>query len=223
MRSFDDIYELALDRHGDALETLVEVAVLDADALAAIPDDRWLAQMAQRIFAAGFVWRVVENKWPGFEEAFEGFVPAVVADYGADEIGKLVQDTRIVRNGQKIQATVANAQFILDVAGEHGSFGRWVADWPDDDLIGLWATLAKRGSRLGGMTGPYMLRFMGKDSFLFSGDVVARLIAEGIVAKKPTSKRDLKHVQEVFSGWKRESGRSFGAISRVLAASIDAG
>ena len=44
-------------------------------ALAKLGDDRVLADMAERIFSAGFVWSVIENKWPGFEEAFLGFNP----------------------------------------------------------------------------------------------------------------------------------------------------
>ncbi|MCO4743828.1 MAG: DNA-3-methyladenine glycosylase I [Proteobacteria bacterium] len=223
MRSFDEIYDFAVDRHGeDSVEARADVEVRAGVELAAIPDHRWLSQMAQRIFSAGFVWSVVEKKWPGFEEAFEGFEPDVLVTYGTEELARLQQDTRIIRNGQKIQATLANAHFVQEIAAEHGSFGRWVAEWPEHDMVGLWAALAKRGSRLGGMSGPMMLRFLGRDTFILSGDVVARLVAEGIVSKKPTSKRDLQRVQEAFSHWRAESGRSFGAISRVLAASIDA-
>ena len=48
----------------------------DSKALAALKDDRVLAEMAKRVFSAGFAWRVIEAKWPGFEEAFLGFAPA---------------------------------------------------------------------------------------------------------------------------------------------------
>ena len=74
MRSFAEIYEIASERKGgeEALEALLGPAS-SAQELAKIPDDRWLAKMAQCIFNAGFNWKVVEAKWPGFEEAFEGF------------------------------------------------------------------------------------------------------------------------------------------------------
>src|SRR2546423_778984 len=45
----------------------------DNAAVAEIADDRILSVMAERVFAAGFVWRVIEQKWPGFEEAFLHF------------------------------------------------------------------------------------------------------------------------------------------------------
>jgi 3-methyladenine DNA glycosylase Tag len=47
----------------------------DAAALAALSDDRVLAEMAKRVFSAGFAWSVIETKWPGFEAAFLGFTP----------------------------------------------------------------------------------------------------------------------------------------------------
>src|SRR3546814_7821530 len=48
---------------------------LDNKKLAKLKDDRVLADMAKRVFSAGFVWSVIENKWDGFEAAFLGFEP----------------------------------------------------------------------------------------------------------------------------------------------------
>ena len=193
------------------------------DDLARIPDDRWLSMMAKCLFQAGFHWKVIEAKWPGFETAFEGFNPARVSFYGYEEIDRLVSDTAIVRNGAKIMAVVENARFLVDLAAEHGSAAKFFADWPADDFIGLMDVLAKRGSRLGGATGQRALRWMGKSSYILSGDVIARLIAEGVVAKAPASKRDLAAVQAAFNTWRGQSGRSLTEISRVLSMSVGAG
>src|SRR5437868_9129430 len=48
-------------------------------ALAKTPDGFLLSLLAKQIFRAGFVWKIVEHKWPGTEEAFAGFEPEVVA------------------------------------------------------------------------------------------------------------------------------------------------
>lgn len=66
------------------------------------------------------------------------------------------------------------------------------------------------------------MRFMGKESFVLSKDVVARLIVEGVIDKAPTSKKAMKDVQAAFNTWKAQSGRTLTEISRVLAQSIDA-
>jgi hypothetical protein len=63
---------------------------------------------------------------------------------------------------------------------------------------------------------------MGVDGFMLSPDVVARLIAEGVVTRVPTARRDMAAVQDAFNTWAAQSGRSVTEISQVLAASIDA-
>src|SRR5579862_2726675 len=118
-------------------------------AVAKIPDDRILADMAERIFSAGFVWSVIDKKWPGFEEAFLGFNPKRLLFQPAEYWEKLVSDTRIVRHPGKIKAVRENAKFVLDIAREHGSFGKFLAAWPADDQVGLLDLLGKRGTRLG--------------------------------------------------------------------------
>ncbi len=223
MQSFEEIWEIAAGRKGGdkELETLMP-RVDSPKVLRKIPDDRWLAAMTKRIFQAGFVWKVIENKWDGFEEAFWGFDPGRVALMSDEDLDALVSDTRIIRNGQKITATQANAAFVCDLAREHGSAGPFFAEWPDEDFVGLLDVLKKRGKRLGGMTGPVFLRSMGKDSFIINDDVSAALIRAGVVDKKPTSKTALAKVQAAFNEWSQQSGRPMAQVSRTLACSIGA-
>jgi 3-methyladenine DNA glycosylase Tag len=219
---FAEIRRRAETRKGGAaalLKLLPEIA--GNAALAKTPDDRILAQMTQRIFSAGFVWSVVEAKWPGFEAAFEGFDPNRLA-FEPDEFwDALASDARIVRNGAKIAAVRANAAFVSRVSGEKGGFGGFLAHWPAGDQIGLMDFLAKNGARLGGMTGQYFLRFIGWDAFMLSRDVVAALRDAGVeISEKATSKRDLAAAQAAFSGWARETGLSYTQLSRICAMSI---
>ena len=189
-------------------------------ALAKIPDDRVLADMAERIFSAGFVWSVIEAKWPGFEEAFLGFNPKRLLFQPAEFWEKLVSDTRIVRHPGKIKAVRENAKFVLDIAKEHGSFGKFLANWPADDQVGLMDVLAKRGTRLGGFSGQYFLRFLGWDAFVLSGHVLLCLRDSGVAIGSGTSKKDLKAAQAQFNAWREESGLPVAHISRICALSI---
>lgn len=217
MRSFDEILAIAASRKAGRDNVLAGFpAVKTADELAAIPGDRWLATMARGIFQAGISWKVVDAKWPGIEDAFYGFDVGRVSMMDDGWFDALVSDTRVIRSGPKIAAIRENAAFIRRV----GDFGRKVGDWPASDFAGLCDWLAKEGSRLGGSTGPYMLRFMGKDGWILSRDVVARLVAEGVVDGPPTSRRAMAAVQAAFSGWQAECGLPLTAISRVLAQSI---
>lgn len=219
--TFQPILDKAIANKGglSALEEILPVAKSVGE-LRAIADDRWLSQMTKRIFQAGFVWSVVENKWDGFEAAFEGFEPRRLAMYADEEFDRLMADTGIIRNGAKIRSALDNARFLVDLAEEHGSASVFFADWPDSDYIDLLDLLKKRGSRLGGNTGQYLLRFMGKPAFVFSNDVVAALIREGVVDKAPTSKGARKAVQAAFNQWNEETGRDHSQLSRILAASV---
>jgi len=222
MEDFETIWERAAERHGGeaALKKRL-MKVKSKKQLSAIPDDRWLSEMTKRVFQAGFVWKVIEAKWEGFEEAFKGFNPKRVAAFSDDDIDALLKDTRIVRNGQKIMAARDNAIFVCELAKEHGSAGKFFANWPDDDFIGLVDVMKKRGSRLGGATGQMVLRFMGRQAFMLRPDVSAALIRAGVVDKTPTSKKDLAAVQAAFNEWSKQSGRGLTHISQTLAMSID--
>ena len=223
MRSFQTIFEqaAAFRGGGDALETLLSQSVPKSPAeLTKIPDDRWLATMTKCVFQAGFSWKVIESKWPGFEEAFEGFNVPRWAMAPDEDLDRLTSDTRIVRNGQKIRTVRENAIFLNELAREHGSAAKVFAEWPSDDFIGLLDLLKKRGSRLGGATAQYFLRFIGRDSYILSRDVTAALIRDGVIEKEPTSKGAQKKVQEAFNNWMVESGRPLTQISRVLAMSV---
>ena len=188
--------------------------------LEAKTDDRFLAGMAKAVFSSGFSWKVIENKWPGFEVAFDRFAPKRVAAYSDEKIDALLKDTLIVRNGAKIMATIENARFVVAMAKQHGSFGRFLSNWPVTDQVGLLDFLKKNASRLGGATAQYFLRFEGWDAFILSGDVCAALIREGVVTKPPTSKKELAAVQAAFNTWRDESGRPVREISRILAMSV---
>ena len=99
--------------------------------------------------------------------------------------------------------------------------GQFLADWPSDDTIGLWAYLKKHGCRLGGNSGQYFLRFVGKDTFVLSRDVATALMAEGIVDRTQiTAKRDLIKVQDAFNTLQAQSGRPLCEISMILALSL---
>ena len=219
MDAFKDIETRAASNKGTkkALEALLPSPASDA-ALKKVSDDRYLAEMTRNIFRSGFVWKIIENKWPGFEAAFAEFNPKANAHRSDEQMEALTQDARIVRNGAKILAVRENAKFILEVADEHGSFGKFLAAWPTSDIVGLLKLFKSRGSRLGGNTGFYFLRFIGKDTFLPSQDVVKTLIEQGVVSKAPSSQRDLKATQEAFNIWQAESGRPLCQISRILAA-----
>ena len=221
MRSFAEILDLAAGHHGSADEVLARAANEHGVAdLQSIRDDRYLAEMTKAVFSAGFSWKVIRDKWVGFEAAFDGFQPHRVAFYADEDLDRLLSDKGIVRNGQKITATIANARFVAETAKASGSFGAFLEDWPAGDQAGLLAHLGKNGSRLGGATAQYFLRFTGYDAWIASRDVCAALMRENVLDKpSATSKTALKNVDAAINELHDQSGQPRAVISRVLALS----
>jgi len=220
--SFKAIRARAEKRKGGA-KALSELLppVPSSKSLMKLCDDRVLAEMTKRVFCAGFVWSVIEAKWPGFEEALLGFEPDELTFQPDEFWAALTRDKRIVRNGAKIMSVRHNAYFVKEIAREYGSFGHFLSRWPSSDEVGLLALLAKRGSRLGGNTGQMLLRFLGWDGFVTSKDVVACLRDAGLdISAEVKSKSDLARVQSQFNSWAKETGLPYIHLSRICAMSI---
>ena len=86
----------------------------------------YLEVLTRAVFQSGLNWRVIDAKWEGFREAFRRFDPAWVAALTPDQVDELAADKRIVRNRRKIEATVNNAQAMLELDAQHGGFGRYL-------------------------------------------------------------------------------------------------
>ncbi len=222
MNKFSKIRKRAEQRKGGAAalkKILPKVA--SKKKLAALGDDRFLAMMTRCINQAGFSWKVIENKWPEFEEAFFGFDTRKLGLLSSEQWEAYTSDRRVVRNWQKIKALQENVFFVQEVARQHGSFGKFVAGWPESDQIGLMAYFKQHGSRLGGQSALWFLRQVGKDCFILTRDVVTTLKVAGLdIAEIPSSQRDLRKVQEQFNLWHVETGLPYSHLSRIAACSV---
>lgn len=220
---FERFYQKAIERKGS--KAAVDAAlpkVATAVELKALGDDRYLAAMTRCVFRAGFVWRIIENKWPQFEEAFSGFVPLYWQQVPPERLESLGQDTRVVRNMQKIATVPVNARMIVEAAEEHGSFGAFLAQWPSQEQADLLRYFKKHGARLGGASAQYFLRMVGWDGYVLSQDVVTALQNHNLVDATPGTQKAMKETQKVFNAWHEETGLPFSHLSRILSMTLDA-
>ena len=123
--AFDKLYQRAAERKGGIkqLNTLLPAQENQA-ALLALSDDRYLAALTKKVFQSGFVWRVVEQKWPDFEEVFFGFDIEKVLMMPDDMQERKAQDQRIIRNFNKVKTIRHNALMLNELAEQHGTRGR---------------------------------------------------------------------------------------------------
>ena len=124
--------------------------------------DDYLEAMTKSAFQAGISWDVIIAKWPGFQEAFENFDVSHVASMTPRDVDKLMKDTRIVRNRSKIEATIHNAQTLIDIGGDagHRGFKKYLKSF--DTYEALVRDLRKRFKFLG-ETGCYVFLYVVKE------------------------------------------------------------
>jgi len=219
---FEAIEERARERVG-GMQALTDRLPMpkSADDLRAIPNDRYLSEMSRRIFRAGLKYSLVDGKWPAFEDVFFGFEPRRVVAMSDEALEALLQDKRLIRHWGKLKSVRANAAALTELAEAKGGMGAYLAAWPRDDVVGLWADLARRFTQLGGNSGPYFLRMVGKDTFILTDSVIKALNHWDAFDGTPKSKGDRQKVQDVFNAWHRGTSRPLCQLSMILAASVD--
>lgn len=89
-------------------------------------DVRLFEMLTLEGFQAGLAWQTILRKRDYFRAAFRGFEPAVVATLDDSDRARLMADTGIVRNRAKIDATIGNAQALLALIDEDGSFDAYL-------------------------------------------------------------------------------------------------
>ncbi len=93
---------------------------------------------------AGLSWRTILNKREGYRAAFAGFDPAKVAAFTERDVERLLGDAGIVRHRGKIESTINNAQRVLEVQSDLGSFDAYVWSFVDGTpIVGTWQQLGE--------------------------------------------------------------------------------
>ncbi|KZN64184.1 DNA-3-methyladenine glycosylase I [Pseudoalteromonas luteoviolacea] len=221
MNRFNEIYERACERKGGEANLRILLNKPQNEAvLASYNDDVWLEEFTRKIFQSGFYWSVVNAKWDGFREVFWDFSIDKLLYMSPDMYEQRSQDERIIRNFKKVQSIAINCHMIYEIQQEHGSFSELVARWPSSKIIDLWLMLKKKGNRLGGNTGPFALRALGKDTFLLTKDVETYLRANKLIDGGLQSLKSLKAAQAHFNELQESSGLSMAAISQIIAFSV---
>jgi DNA-3-methyladenine glycosylase I len=119
--------------------------------------DDYLEVMSKAVFQSGMSWKVVDAKWPGTREAFHNFSVKEVADFTAFDIEELANDTRVIRNRRKLAAIVYNAQRMLELEDEYGSFQKYLRAHGDFDGT---LTAMKKDFKFMGPTGCYYILYV---------------------------------------------------------------
>lgn len=222
MKPFSDFLATAeLHKGGSAYVRSMLPEVCSAKQLQQQSDSYYLSQISRRIFRAGLRHALVDAKWPAFEQAFYGFDPFDVMMMSDEDLENQMQNKAIIRHMGKIRSVRHNAQMVREISQQHGGFGQFLSAWPGDEIVDLWILLKKQGYQLGGLSAPRFLRMVGKDTFVLTDDVVAVLMAQGVIDKKPTAQRDMRAAQAAFNDLQQQCGLPLSHISRIISFTAD--
>ena len=133
-------------------------------------------------FQAGLSWAIILKKREGFRAAFADFDPERVAAFDAADVRRLREDAAIVRNRQKIDATIANARAFLEVQAEFGSFDEYIWRFVDGRTIpNRWDRMSDLPARTA--ESERMSKALRKRGFNFVGPTIcyAYMQAAGMV------------------------------------------
>jgi DNA-3-methyladenine glycosylase I len=145
-------------------------------------DTRWFEFLVLDAFQAGLSWRTVLYKRDEFRKVFHQFVPEKVARMTAAAREKAMLNAGIIRNRQKIEATVTNAKALLALQKAHGSFDAFIWSFTDGKVVqNRW----KSQKQIPASTplSDQVSKALKKEGFAFVGSTIcyAFLQAAGIV------------------------------------------
>ena len=98
-------------------------------------DQQLFEHLSLDSFQAGLSWKTVLNKRDNFREAFDNFDINKVALYNQDKVAQLLENKGIIRNRQKIEAAINNANKVIEIQEESGSFDQYIWDFTQGTTI----------------------------------------------------------------------------------------
>jgi DNA-3-methyladenine glycosylase I len=128
---------------------------------------------------AGLSWETILNKRENYRAAFDGFDVQRVAHYDRRKIAQLLKNPGIVRNRLKIASAVRNAQALLRVQEEFGSFDHWVWQFVDGrPRVNSWKTHDRLPARTA--ESDAMSEALKKRGFNFVGSTICYAFMQGV-------------------------------------------
>ncbi|MFQ5614332.1 MAG: DNA-3-methyladenine glycosylase I [Anaerolineae bacterium] len=144
-------------------------------------DDRRLFEFfLLDMFQAGLSWELMLNKRENFRRAFDNFEPEKIARYTEEDVARLLADAGIVRNRLKVPAAIHNAQRVLEIQAEFGSFDRYLWQFTGYRTLRDPRGVARETMPTTSPESDAMARDMKRRGFKFVGTTTCYAFMQGI-------------------------------------------
>ncbi|BAV07157.1 DNA-3-methyladenine glycosylase I [Filimonas lacunae] len=145
-------------------------------------DNELFGRLIMEINQAGLSWETILKKEAGFRKAYHNFSIKKVAAYTEADRERLMNDAGIIRNRLKINAAIENANTILALQKEHGSFEKWLESHHPKTKE-EWVKLFKKNFRFTG--GEIVNEFLMSTGFLPGAHAADCSVYAKIIKAKP--------------------------------------
>jgi len=145
-------------------------------------EDELFGRLILEIFQAGLSWTTILNKQENFRKAFDQFSIPKIASYQEADRQRLLNDAGIIRNRLKIDATIHNANVLLQLKDESGSFKNWL-DHHHPLTKEEWVKLFKKTFKFTG--GEIVNEFLLSTGYLPGAHIGSCIIYQEVIRSKP--------------------------------------
>ena len=145
-------------------------------------DNELFGRLIMEINQAGLSWITILNKQENFKKAYSAFVIKKVANYRRKDINRLLSDPGIIRNKLKVNAAIFNAQKIIEVQKEYGSFKSWLDKNHPLSLV-EWVKLFKKTFKFTG--GEITNEFLISTGYLRGAHIEHCPVFDEVIRKNP--------------------------------------
>ena len=146
-------------------------------------DNELFERLILEINQAGSSWTTILKKQENFRRAFHDFEIEKVAGYGPDERDRLLNDAGIIRNRRKIDATIHNANVVMELQKEFGSFKSWL-DHHHPKSKEEWVKLFRRTFKFTG--GEIVNEFLMSTGYLPGAHIESCPVYHQILKREPS-------------------------------------
>jgi DNA-3-methyladenine glycosylase I len=146
-----------------------------------VHDDQHLFEMLiLEGFQAGLSWITILRKRQNFRQAFFSFEPETIANFKKRDLDRLAQDTGIVRNRLKIEASVTNAQAYLAIRKEPGSFDRFIWQFTGNQTLRDPRGMTRAKARATSPESDRMSKVLAARGFRFVGSTICYAFMQAV-------------------------------------------
>lgn len=144
-------------------------------------DNELFGRLLLEINQAGLSWDIILKKEASFRKAYNNFNIGKVAAYTEKDRERLLNDGGIIRNRLKVNAAIYNAQEILKIQAEKGSFKQWLDE--QECTKQEWVKLFKKHFKFTG--GEIVNEFLMSTGYLKGAHIENCIIFDEVIKNKP--------------------------------------